>query len=167
MKQSSARLLRLANSANTHLCTSMQHLQTYTTNDSNRTHSGDSNTPPEWRRPWKREEEEKEKRKRRDGAMGDGRRTNARGRRKSGGRRVFGGCCHRSRAWVEWWPHYFLHVLGHSRGTHGRSGGSRRCAVVAVFMQMLYLAIQSSYGRSDSGFEHYARGGMRRRGGDE
>jgi hypothetical protein len=49
-------------------------------------------------------------------------------------------------------------MLEYRRGTHGRSGGRERSAVVAVFFQMLYLAIQSSYGRSDSGFEHFSRG---------
>ena len=56
----------------------------------------------------------------------------------------------------------FLSMLEHRRGSHGRSGGRERRAVVAVFIQMLYLAIQSSYGRSDSGFEHFSTGAARR-----
>ena len=41
---------------------------------------------------------------------------------------------------------------------------ARGCRVRAVFIRMLYLAIQSSYGRFDTGFEHYARGAMHGRG---
>ena len=113
------------------------------------------------------EADEEEKRKRGEADEGDGRRSSTGGRRKDGGEWWLAAWLPRSRAWVEQCLHYFLHMVGHGRVTHGRSGGSGLGAVVAVFMRMLYLAIQSSYGRSDTGFEHSWRGAAGRRGWSE
>ena len=48
---------------------------------------------------------------------------------------------------------YFSSTLATTTRSGGRSGVAPGAAVRALFLQMLYLAIQSSYGRSDSGFE--------------
>jgi len=53
---------------------------------------------------------------------------------------------------------YFSSTLAVTVRSAGWKGGAPGAAVRALFLQMLYLAIQSSCGRSDSGFEQYRRG---------
>lgn len=59
---------------------------------------------------------------------------------------------------------YFSSMQAVRACTRGGKGAASRAAVRALFLQMLYLAIQSSYGRSDSGFELSWRGRARQRG---
>ena len=53
---------------------------------------------------------------------------------------------------------YFSSTLVVTALSSGGKGGASGAAVRALFLQTPYLAIQSSYGRSDSGFEQYRRG---------
>ena len=59
---------------------------------------------------------------------------------------------------------YFSSTLVVMALSSGGKGGAPGAAVRALFLQMLYLAIQSSCARSDSGFEQYRRGCARQRG---
>lgn len=82
-------------------------------------------------------------------------------------------CARRRRRWQRWSDGcaerlevrccYFSSTSVVRARVRGRKGGSSGAAVRALFERMLYLAIQSSYGRSDSGFEHSWCGHARRR----
>ena len=59
---------------------------------------------------------------------------------------------------------YFSSPLVVTARSSGGKDGAYGAAVRALFLQTPYLAIQSSYARSDSGFEQYRRGCARQRG---